>query len=73
MAKTNSLANVRISAASADIPQFVGRIRAAQLLDCSPQTIDKFIRTGKLRGFRIGRKVVVRQDELLQLAEGSPL
>jgi excisionase family DNA binding protein len=73
VAKTNSPANVRTSAPSSEIPQFVGRIRAAQLLDCSPQTIDKFIRTGKLRGFRIGRKVVVRQDELLRLAEGSPL
>lgn len=53
--------------------QFLGRIRAAELLDVSPQTIDKFIRTGRLRAFRIGRKVVVRQDELLRLVEGNEI
>ena len=53
--------------------QFVGRIRAAEIVDCSPQTIDKFIRTGRLRAFRVGRKVVVRQDELLRLVEANEI
>jgi excisionase family DNA binding protein len=53
--------------------QFVGRIRAAAILDVNPQTIDKFIRRGQLRAFRIGRKVVVRQDELLRLVEANEI
>jgi excisionase family DNA binding protein len=53
--------------------QFVGRIRAAQLLDVSPQTIDKFIRSGRLRAYRIGRKVIVRKDELLRLVEANEI
>jgi excisionase family DNA binding protein len=53
--------------------QYVGRIPAASLLDVNPQTIDKFIRLGQLRAFRIGRKVVVRQDELLRLVEANEI
>jgi excisionase family DNA binding protein len=53
--------------------QFIGRIRAAELLDCSPQTIDKFIRTGRLQAFRVGRKVIVRQHDLLQLVEANEI
>jgi excisionase family DNA binding protein len=56
-----------------DKSQFIGRIRAAELLDCSTQTLDKFIRAGRLRAFRIGRKVVVRQDELLRLVEANEI
>lgn len=52
---------------------FVGRIHAAEIVDVSPQTIDKFIRTGRLRAFRIGRKVVVRQGELLRLVENNEI
>jgi excisionase family DNA binding protein len=52
---------------------FLGRTRAAEFVDCSPQTIDKFIRTGRLRAFRVGRRVVVRQDELLQLVEANEI
>jgi excisionase family DNA binding protein len=53
--------------------QFVGRIRAAAILDVNPQTIDKFIRRGQLRAFRIGRKIVVRRDELLRLVEANEI
>jgi excisionase family DNA binding protein len=49
--------------------KFISRIRAAELLDVSPQTIDKFIHRGQLRAFRIGRKVLVRQEDLFQLVE----
>jgi excisionase family DNA binding protein len=62
--KTNSFV-------SPDDAQFVGRIRAAALLDVNPQTIDKYIRRGQLRAFHIGRKVVVRRDELLRLVEAN--
>jgi excisionase family DNA binding protein len=53
--------------------KFVGRIRAAELLDVSPQTIDKLIRNNSLRAFHVGRKVVVRHDELLQLVEANEI
>jgi hypothetical protein len=62
--KTNSFV-------SPDDTQFIGRIRGAALIDVSPQTIDKYIRRGQLRAFHIGRKVVVRRDELLRLVEAN--
>jgi excisionase family DNA binding protein len=63
---------------NSDLPRpgeirFVGRIRAAELLDVSPQTIDKFIRRGQLRAFHIGRKIVLRWDELLRMVEGGEI
>jgi hypothetical protein len=48
---------------------FVGRIRAAEMIDCSPQLIDKFVREKKLTAYHLGRKVVVRWAELLRLVE----
>jgi len=54
---------------SPEKPQFISRVRAAEMLDCSVQLIDKFIRENRLRGFHVGRKVIVRQDELLHLLE----
>jgi excisionase family DNA binding protein len=53
--------------------QFVSRIRAAELLDCSPQTIDKLIRQGAIKAFRVGRKVIVRRADLLRLVEASEI
>lgn len=81
MARSNSRPSAEqasISSLGALVPRrdeihFVGRIRAAALLDVNPQTIDKFIRRGQLRAFRIGRKVVVRQDELFRLVEGGEI
>jgi excisionase family DNA binding protein len=52
-------------------PQFLSRTHAAELLDVSPQLIDKFVLLGRLRAFRLGRKVVVRKDELLRLVEAG--
>ena len=56
-----------------DESQFLGRTRAAEFLDVSPQTVDKLIHRGQLRAFRIGRRVVVRRDELLQLVEANEI
>lgn len=47
--------------------QFLSRIHAAQMLDVSVQLIDKFVLSGQLQAFRLGRKVVIRKDELLRL------
>ena len=52
---------------------FVGRTRAAALLDVNVQTIDNFIRRGELRAFRVGRRVVVRRDELMKLMEANEI
>jgi excisionase family DNA binding protein len=52
---------------------FLGRTRAAALLDVDPQTIDKLIRRGQLRAFRLGRRVLVRKAELLQLVEANEI
>jgi len=52
---------------------YVGRIRAAELVGVSPQLIDRFIGRGSLRAFRLGRKVVVKRAELLQLVERNEM
>jgi len=61
------------SSSSPDETQYVGRTRAAALLDVSPQTIDKYVHTGRLRAFHVGRKVVVRRDELMRLVEANQI
>jgi hypothetical protein len=53
--------------------QFVSRVRAAEMLDCSVQLIDKFIRLKKLRAFYLGRKVIVRCADLLALVAANEI
>ena len=48
---------------------FVGRDTAAQMLDVSTRTIDDAIRTGELEAHRIGRRVLIRRDALIQFAQ----
>ena len=60
----------KLSSFAAD-PQFLSRIHAAQLLDVSPQLIDKFVLLGQLRAFRLGRKIVIRKADLLKLVEAG--
>ena len=48
---------------------FVGRSTAAEMLDVSTRTIDDAIRAGDLEAFRIGRRVLIRRDELIKFAE----
>ena len=48
---------------------FVSRDRAAQLLDLSTRTVDDAIRAGNLAAFRVGRRVLIRKDDLIQFAE----
>jgi excisionase family DNA binding protein len=48
---------------------FVGRDTAAQLLDVSTRTIDDAIRAGDLEAYRLGRRVLIRRDALIQFAE----
>jgi excisionase family DNA binding protein len=48
---------------------FVGRETAAQLIDVSTRTIDGAIKAGDLEAFRIGRRVLIRRDALIEFAE----
>lgn len=46
-------------------PEYVTRKQAASLLQCSDQLISKFIKVGKLRGFRLGTHAVrVKKSDL---------
>lgn len=47
--------------------EFLTRAHAARFADCSEQLIDKYIRSGKLRRYGIGRRVLVSRAELLQV------
>jgi excisionase family DNA binding protein len=46
------------------VPVFVSRIRAAQMLDVSIQSIDKLMKDGKLPAFRVGRAVRIKLSDL---------
>jgi len=53
--------------------QFVTRAQAAEITCASEQTIDKWIRSGKLPAFRPGgaRKVLIRLEDLLKFVEAG--
>jgi excisionase family DNA binding protein len=59
--------------AAADSTLFVGRIRAAAIVDVNPQTLDKLIRQGRLKAYRIGRRVILRRDDLLRFVEDNEI
>lgn len=48
---------------------FVGRESAAQMLDVSTRTIDDAIRAGELTAFRLGRRILIRRDALVEFAQ----
>jgi len=48
---------------------FYGRDAAAGMLDISTRVLDDAIRAGELRAFRIGRRVLIRRDVLIEFAE----
>lgn len=49
--------------------QFLSRVHAAKMIDCSVQLIDKKIKLKQLTSYKLGRKTLVRKDELLRLLE----
>jgi excisionase family DNA binding protein len=51
---------------------FVGRETAAEMLDVSTRTIDDAIRARELEAFRIGRRVLVKRDALIEFAQRVP-
>jgi excisionase family DNA binding protein len=48
---------------------FVGRDTAAELIDVSTRTIDDAIRAGQLEAFRLGRRVLIRREDLVEFAQ----
>jgi excisionase family DNA binding protein len=48
---------------------YFGRDTAAELLDVSTRTIDDAIRAGELEAYRIGRRVLIRREALVEFAE----
>ncbi len=48
---------------------FVGRETAAELIDVSTRTIDDAIRAGELEAYRLGRRVLIRRDALVEFAQ----
>jgi len=49
---------------------FLRRKQAAALLSVSPQIIDRLIRSGQLRGYRLrDRIILVKREEVLALLE----
>jgi hypothetical protein len=49
--------------------EFLSRVHAAYEFDCTVQLLDKQVRQGKLKVFRLGRKILFRREDLLRLAE----
>lgn len=48
---------------------YVGRDTAAEMLEVSTRTIDDAIKAGLLAAFRVGRRVLIRRDALIEFAE----
>jgi excisionase family DNA binding protein len=45
--------------------KFITRKRAAEIAACDVQSIDKMIRNGNVPAYRVGRKVILKLDDLL--------
>jgi len=48
-----------------NLPEFLSRKQAAELLSCSDQLISKYIKTKKLRAYKLGRLVRIKRADLL--------
>ncbi len=53
--------------------EFITRRQTADWLTVSQQTIDKLVRTGVLRAYRVGRCVRLRREEVLAYVEGQKI
>lgn len=42
------------------------RIGAANILNCSTKTIDRLIKDGRIKGFKLGRKVLIYSETLTE-------
>ncbi len=55
--------------AASDTARYISRKNAARYLDCSDQLIDKYVRTGRLRPFHLGRKLILLRSQVEALVE----
>jgi excisionase family DNA binding protein len=53
--------------------KYISRVHAAEKLDCSAQLLDRLIREGRLPVRRLGRKVLINEQELNRLLEAGEL
>jgi len=58
---------------SSTLQQFTPRVTAAKRLGCSVQLIDKWIREHRIRAFKLGRKVVIPESDLLRLLDENQI
>lgn len=49
----------------------VDRYEGAKILNCSTRTIDRYIRAGKLRSKRVGKKVFLHSDDIAIIQNGG--
>lgn len=55
----NSSPNIKDTCVDTGIPESVTQKVAGQLLHCSTQTVNRYIKDGKLRGYRISAKKIL--------------
>lgn len=53
-------------------PTFLTTHDAAVIISVSPKTIRRWIKAGRLKGYRVGRHYRVRRDELLAAMDPEP-
>jgi excisionase family DNA binding protein len=51
--------------------EYLGRLQAAHLLGVNVQTIDQWIRDGKVRAYKPARRVLINREDLLKLVEAA--
>jgi excisionase family DNA binding protein len=51
--------------------KLVRRLHAAEALECTPRTVDRMIRAGRLKIVRVGALVMVRRDSLEAVINGE--
>ena len=53
--------------------QFISRREAAALLTVNVQSIDKLIRSGVLPAYQLGRRILIKKDQLLRMVEAHEI
>jgi excisionase family DNA binding protein len=59
------------SGSSRNLPEFLTRREAAEILGCSVDTVDRRIREGQLKASRNGRLIRISADDLKAFIKGA--
>jgi excisionase family DNA binding protein len=70
-AKAKSKGKRTSDPAASITPEFISFAEAAQLISVSPQLIAKKVRSGELRVYRFGRRLLLRRREVLACVEAG--